>query len=138
MKLIRFPGEPAIPAGIPLVHSLVLSELEWLVAKDVVDTASRGGETIGLLVGSGRAGLLSSNSSGGEGLAERALVPWAFPFLRSSQSQPHIRGAEVQGIREFDRVLRHCCDHSTAFFAILLVFLGDCWGSQTRSALLSV
>lgn len=139
MKLIRFPGEPAIPAGIPLVHSLVLSELEWLVAKDVVDTASRGGETIGLLVGTGRAGLLSSNSSGGEGLAERALVPWAFPFLRREQSVAASSGAgRLQGIREFDRVLRHCCDHSTAFFAILLVFLGDCWGSQTRSALLSV
>ena len=44
----------------------------------------------------------------------------------------------MQGIREFDRILRHCCDHSTAFFAILLVFLGDCWDSQTRSASLSV
>jgi len=100
MKLIKFPGEPAIPAGIPLVHSLVLSELEWLVAKDVVDTASRGGKTIGLLVGRGRAGLLSSKSSGGEGLAERALPSLAFPFLRSSQSQPHpgLGGARHTGI----------------------------------------
>ena len=92
MKFIRFPGDPAIPAAIPLVQSLVLSEFEWLVAKDVADTASRGGEMMGLLVGSGRVGLLSSKSIGGEGLGGMAVVPFAFPFLRSSQSQPHAVG----------------------------------------------
>jgi len=41
-RLMRFPGDPAMPAEIPLVHSLVFGEM--LVANEVVEMASRGGE----------------------------------------------------------------------------------------------
>jgi len=47
-RLMRFPGEPAIPGKKPLGHSLVLSELELLVANEVVETASSSGEATGL------------------------------------------------------------------------------------------
>lgn len=67
-RLIRFPGDPAIPAAMPLVHSLVLSEFELLVANDVVDIASRSGEATGLGFEAGVAGLISGDSIGGEGL----------------------------------------------------------------------
>jgi hypothetical protein len=64
-----------MPGGMPLVHSLVLSEFELLVAKDVVETASRRGEAIGgLSLDDGIAGLMSGDwVGGGEGLEERAL-----------------------------------------------------------------
>lgn len=74
---MRFPGDPAIPAEIPLVHSLVLNELELLVAKDVVEIASRSGDAIGLTFGEGVIGLISGESIGGEGLEEILLVPFA-------------------------------------------------------------
>lgn len=44
MRLMRFPGDPAIPAPSPLAHSLVLGEL---LAYDVAETASRSGEVTG-------------------------------------------------------------------------------------------
>lgn len=47
IRLIRFPGEPAIAAGIPpFAHSLMLGEVA--VAKFVAETASRRGDTPGL------------------------------------------------------------------------------------------
>jgi len=71
---MRFPGEPAMADGMPLVHSLVLREFELVVAKDVVETASRRGEAIGLSFEAGVAGLISGDGIGGSGLEERALA----------------------------------------------------------------
>lgn len=79
-RLMRFPGEPAaIWGGMFLVHSLVLKEFELLVAKDVVETASRRGEAMGLSLEAGVPGLMSGDWTGGEGLEERALL--LFPLL---------------------------------------------------------
>jgi len=66
---MRFPGDPAI-AGRPAVHSLVLSEFELLVPREVVDTASRGGEATD--TSEGAVDRMSSDS-GGEGLEDRPL-----------------------------------------------------------------
>lgn len=78
-RLIKFPGEPAIPAATALVHSLVFGEL--LVAKDVVETASRSGEGAGWSFGGKTAGVISGESvaDGGEGVDEGPFVP--FPLL---------------------------------------------------------
>jgi hypothetical protein len=112
-----------MPGGMPLVHSLVLSEFELLVAKDVVETASRRGEAIGgLSLDDGIAGLMSGDwVGGGEGLEERAL-----PFPLLADGQPETLPERVRSDpRELGSMLRYRRDHSTAFFAILLVLLRD-------------
>lgn len=77
-KLIRFPGEPAIPAATDLVHSLVFGET--LVAKDVVDAASRRGEAVGWSFGK-IVGFISGENvvEGGEGVDDEPAVP--FPLV---------------------------------------------------------
>jgi hypothetical protein len=111
-----------MPGGMPLVHSLVLSEFELLVAKDVVETASRRGEAIGGLSLDDRvAGLMSGDWIGGEGLEERALP---FPLLADGQLETLPERARSDP-RELGSMLRYRRDNSTAFFAILLVLLRD-------------
>ena len=101
-RLIRFPGDPAMPMpeGMPLVHSRVLKEFELLVARDVVETASRRGEASGLE--DGVAGLISGDSVGGEGLDEKPLVP--FPLLADGQPKL-IRGVCLRPTRTLRHVL---------------------------------
>jgi hypothetical protein len=74
-RLIRFPGDPAMPAAeTPLIHSLAFGEL--LVASDVVEMASRLGDIAGLPFERGEVGAISGEGSveGGDGLEERPLV----------------------------------------------------------------
>lgn len=78
---MRFPGDPAM-AGRPLVHSLVLSEFELLVPREVVDTASRSGEATDASEGTVD---LMSRDSGGEGLEDRPLE--ALPLLKSRSAR---------------------------------------------------
>lgn len=73
-RLMRFPGDPAMPA-MPLVHSLVLSEL--LVAYDVVETASSIGEATGISLDDRLVGLISGDTTG-EALDEPLL---SFPLV---------------------------------------------------------
>lgn len=115
---MRFPGEPAIPGGKPLVHSLVLSEFELLVAKDVVETASSSGEAIGgLSLEGGEAALISGDWIGGEGLVERPLAP--FPLLADSQLETLLTRARSRPTRTWQhaslppRPLRHLLCHSS-------------------------
>jgi hypothetical protein len=68
--LMRFPGEPAIPAGAPLVQSFMLGDV--LVAREIVETASSRGEAAGgpfVEVYEGfRSGDWRGGGGGGEGL----------------------------------------------------------------------
>jgi hypothetical protein len=57
-RLIRFPGELAMPGGKPLFHSVVLNEFELLVAMDGIETASSRGEVIGVSAESREEGLI--------------------------------------------------------------------------------
>lgn len=72
IRLMRFPGEPAIPAGPPLVHSFMLGDI--LVANEVVDTASSMGDAaVGPFEG-GYEGFRSGDwRGGGEGLGDGPL-----------------------------------------------------------------
>lgn len=69
---------------MPLVHSLVLSEFEWLVAIEVVEMASREGDATGGSLEYDVAGLMLGDSVGGEGLEEKPWVP--FTLLVTTRS----------------------------------------------------
>lgn len=75
-RLMRFPGDPAMPAEIPLAHSLVLGEM--LVAYEVDETASSNGEATGLSTDGRLEGFISGEITG-DGVDEGPLV--VFPFL---------------------------------------------------------
>lgn len=135
-----------MPPTTDLVHSLVRGEV--LVAKEAVETASRSGEAPGWSPWGNAAGLISGDNvvEGGEGVGEGTFVP--FPLLLS----PLARGPKFDtqrpqeetskmglgrlmpwagDLREFGAMSCHRCDHTTAVFAILPVFLRAC-GQASR------
>ena len=76
IKLMRFPGDPAMPAPIPLAHSLVFGEL---LAYDVDETASSSGEGVGLSFEDTLEGCISGETTGDAAEEDESLV--AFPLL---------------------------------------------------------
>lgn len=70
IRLIRFPGEPAIPAGAPLAQSFMLGDA--LVANEVVETASSKGDAADWPFEGEYEGFRSGDdrSGGGEGLGD--------------------------------------------------------------------
>jgi len=72
IRLMRFPGDPAMPAGPPLAQSFMLGDM--LVANEVVDTASSRGDAPCRPFAEGYEGLISGLwRGGGEGLGEGPL-----------------------------------------------------------------